>query len=268
MMIAPITDSFEHAMQGLEAGLRVQHIATFDLRTCSISDSAAAVLNDPSLVDFDQIPVRDKAGCIVGVLNRTTGSVAGDVSARMQQLDESLLVPAEAPLISFIRLTEAAPYRLVLNENGIKGIITRSDLLKLPVRLLAFAFVTHLETLMANVIRTRYRPDDESWLALLSEGRRRKIARKRQILKSQRMEPTLLELTDFRDKREIVPHVFALGDDFTGDVKDLERLRNTVAHAGTFIGDDAEARAFAQRIRAAEKWIDKLQEFIATRTRE
>lgn len=267
-MMTPIPDGFDHTMQGLEAGLRVLHIATFDLRTCSIDDSVVAVLNDPLLVDFDQIPVRDKTGSLVGVLGRITGAVAGNASDRMQRLDESLLVPAEAPLMSFIRLAGTAPYRLVLTEHGIDGIVTRSDLLKLPVRLLAFAFVTHLETLMASVIRTEYRPDDEHWLDLLSEGRRQKIAEKRETLKMQRLEPALVELTDFCDKRDVVQKVSALGDSFHPDMKEIEQLRNTVAHAGTFIGDDAEARVFTERIETAEKWIGILRGLIATRTGE
>ncbi len=266
--MTPIPDTFDHTMQGLEAGLRVLHIATFDLRTCSIDDSVAAVLNDPSLADFDQIPVRDKAGHLVGVLDRITGSVAGKASDRMHRLDESLLVPAEAPLMSFIRLAGTAPYRLVLTEHGINGIVTRSDLLKLPIRLLAFAFVTHLETLMASVIGTEYGLDDERWLELLSEGRRRKIAEKREMLRRRRLEPALLELTDFCDKRDVVKETVALEASFDADMRDIEHLRNVLAHGGIFVSSDAEARALAKRIERAEKWIGALREVIAGRAGE
>jgi CBS domain-containing protein len=258
----PIADTFELTMHGLEAGLRVQHIAAFDLQTCSVADSGAAILADKSFMDFDQIPVRDNAGRIVGVLNRTDRPVVGNASDTMQQLDDSLLVPAEAPLISFIRLAGAAPYKLVLNENGIRGIVTRSDLLKLPVRLLAFAFVTHLETLMADLIRKKYPPADECWIDLLSEGRRKKVAEKREALKGSRLEIDLLELTDFCDKRQIVKKIFGLGSDFVGDAQAAEELRNQLAHAATFIENDAEAREFALKIQKAEKWIKKLQTII------
>lgn len=266
----PLTDTFDYTMQGLEAGLLVRHIATFDLRTCSIDDSVVAVLGDPALADFDQIAVRDNSGYVVGVLGRTTESesVADKVSDRMQRLDESVLVPAGAPLMSFIRLAGTAPYRLVLTEQGIEGIVTRSDLLKLPVRLLAFAFVTHLETLMAGVIATQYRPDDERWLQLLSEGRRQKIADKRETLKRRRLEPALLELTDFCDKRDVVKETVALEASFDADMRDIEHLRNVLAHGGTFVRSDAEARALAEQIERAEKWIGALRKVIADRAGE
>jgi CBS domain-containing protein len=263
----PISDTFECTMLGLEAGLHVHHIAEFDLRTCSINDSAMAVLADRAFADFEHIPVRDDAGHIVGVLNRSAQAIVGNASETMQQLDESLLVAAEAPLMSFVRLAGTVPYKLVLNENGIRGIVTRSDLLKLPVRLVAFAFVTHLEALMADVIRTRNQQGDESWLEFLSEGRRKKVTEKRDTLKGSRMELDLLEFTEFCDKRQIVKKISSLGRDFIDETEDLEKLRDQIAHAATFISSDKDAREFALKIQNAEKWMAKLQELVNQKDR-
>lgn len=265
-MTDPFADTFDRTMQGLEAGLRVHHIATFGLRTCSIDDSAPTVLSDPSLADFDQIPVRDGTGTLVGVLDRPARCVAGNALTLMRPLDESVLIPSEAPLMSFIRVAGIVPYRLVLTEHGIEGIITRSDLLRLPVRLLAFAYVTHLETLMASVIRSKCGFDHERWLGLLSEGRRQKVTDKQRTLKRQRLDPALLELTEFCDKRDVVQQLWGIAGTFCPDMGEIEELRNTVAHAGTFIGDDAEARAFAERIQKAESWIRVLRDLIEDRT--
>lgn len=260
--MTPVADSFDLTMLGLEAGLRVQHIAAFDLQTCSINDAAAVVLANRSLADFDQIPVRDNDGLVVGILRRATEPIVGNVSDVMQQLDESLLVSAEAPLMSFIRLAGSAPYKLVLNENGIKGIVTRSDLLKLPVRLLAFAFVTHLETIMAGTIRTKYPFGNESWLELLLPARQQKVASKGKSLRGARIELDLLELTDFCDKRDIVRKMFGFGEEFIDEAKEIEGLRNQIAHAATFISNGGDAREFALKLQKAEKWMSKLQELI------
>ena len=261
-MVKSVQDNFDLTMAGLEAGLLVRHIATFDLRTCSVDDPAIEVLDDPFLSDFDYIPVRGKAGSIVGVLGRVVQPVAGHVAGVMRTLEESLVVSAAAPLISFVRMAGTAPYKLVLTESGIEGIVTRSDLLKLPVRLLLFALVTHLEMLMSEVIRTRYRSGDETWLDVLSEGRRDKVTDKRAELKRLRREPELLELTDFCDKRDIVEALAALGATFDGEMKDIELLRNTLAHAGTFINDDNELHLLSRNVEAAEKWIAQLRSVI------
>lgn len=52
-------------MAGLESGFRVLHIAAFGLQTCGPDSNAREKLNDPSLKDFDHIPVK-AGGRIVG----------------------------------------------------------------------------------------------------------------------------------------------------------------------------------------------------------
>ena len=93
---------FERAMQALEAALHVEYIATFDLVTCSVADTAQRVLENPSLSDFDQIPVRDEVGLIVRVLHRSEGQVAGLARDVMSGLEESLVIAAEDSLIWFV----------------------------------------------------------------------------------------------------------------------------------------------------------------------
>jgi hypothetical protein len=186
----------------------------------------------------------------------------------MQRLDDSILASGDAPLMSFIRVAGTAPYQLVLTEHGIVGIVTRSDLLRLPVRLLAFAFVTHLETLMGQVIRTRYQQGDDGWLERLNDSRRQKVLEKKEKYKEQRMDLDLLEYTDFCDKRDVVRRVRGEANDFVKDLEKIEKLRNSLAHAGEFVRDDAGARAFAELIASAEKWIGRLEEYVASRTRE
>jgi hypothetical protein len=57
-MSAIATDVFDGAMQALEAGFRVLHIATFDLRTCATGDDTEQILGAPELAGFDHIPVQ------------------------------------------------------------------------------------------------------------------------------------------------------------------------------------------------------------------
>jgi hypothetical protein len=258
--MTPPLDSFSLTMSGLEAGLRVHHIAASNLKTCSIGDSLAAVLADASFADFDQIPVRDDSKRIVGVLLRAKNTDSEKVAEAMELLDESLLVSAEAPLMSFIRIAGTIPYKLVLNQDGIKGIVTRSDLLKLPVRLLAFAGVTHLESLMVELIRTKHKHGDDSWLRLLGGKRQEKIRWKEKKLRRSRMEIDLLELTDFCDKRELVRQIADPGPNFADDLVRAEDLRNQIAHAATFIVSDSDASGFALQLQMIEQWIQTLQQ--------
>src|SRR6266550_170508 len=125
---------FEMTMQGLETGLQVQHIATLGqkLRTCQIDDKRdiATLFADSQFDGFDYIPVR-KGNSIIGVISRED---KGNIDKNnLQRLDESNLISAQEPLTRFIPLMAITSYRLVLQGASIQGIVTRSDLLKLPV---------------------------------------------------------------------------------------------------------------------------------------
>jgi hypothetical protein len=255
-------DVFDGAMQGLEAGFRVLHIATFDLKTCRASDDLERTLDNPELAGFDHIPVQQDSG-VVGLLERQAGRGSGPVSRHMRQIDPSYLVAAEAPLRAFIPLVGENPYWLVVRVAGIQGIVTRSDLLKLPVRLHIFTLVTHLETVMADVIRGHSRSDN--WLDRLGDLRRRKIRERQRRLQSKSLDPPLVELTDFYDKTIIVEKLLHLGKDFTEALDSIRDLRNKVAHGVTFVNNNADVRRFVERMSAAEKWIARLRASLAPR---
>jgi predicted transcriptional regulator len=162
---------FEHTLTGLELGLQVHHIATYGLVTCAPDDLVDVVFSE--YPEFDQIPVKNGQE-VIGVLERECSEI-GKVKHQMRNLDDGILVAANEPLLDFMPLMADIPfYRLVLTGSRINGIVTRSDLLKLPVRLLGFAMVTNLELMMQEVIQHQL-PDDQVWMALLSNNRREKV---------------------------------------------------------------------------------------------
>lgn len=246
--------TFENTLIGLSSGLQVRHIATFGLETCAQNEHTADVLS--RFPEFDQIPVKD-AECIVGVVERSDNS-GGIVRDRMRRLDDGILVSTDEPLLDFIPLMANPPfYRLILKGTRIDGIVTRSDLLKLPVRLLSFALVTHLELVMMEIISQELLNDDD-WLALLSEGRQKKIKDKHEEYRRKRMDPPLLELTDYCDKKTIMKKRFGLGTKFDDDLKDVEKLRNLIAHAANYAPSEAELQAFIKNLQKAQHWIKEL----------
>ena len=163
-------DDFQTTISALEKGLQVQHIATFPFEECKYGDDIEVVLATEHLLSFDQIPVR-YSNSIVGIVEREKClSQRGAVGTYMTRLDNSVLFAAETPLMDFI--TNEALYRLVLRGSKIEGIITRSDLIKLPVRLLAFSLVTHVEALLNRIIRATGEKDEVLLSYLLLERRK------------------------------------------------------------------------------------------------
>jgi hypothetical protein len=250
-------------MRGLEVGLTVGDIATVGFDSCGVSDAAADVLASSGFSLYDAIPVRDD-GRVVGVVERRESAALGQqVAAVMRRLDDSLLVSAQEPLKRFIPLLAATPYRLVVDDARILGIVTRSDVHKLPVRLLTFAIVTHLELLMAELITTS-RPNDV-WVEGLAPARRARFDEKRMQLRSANFDPPLIELTDFCDKRDLLlPLVrgrIGIGNNKAKtELRRIEELRNKVAHAAGFATDRDEFDRFVSTFESAEMWIRRLNE--------
>jgi hypothetical protein len=251
---------FDLTMRGLEAGLRVGDIATFGVRTCETSASLEEVLADPDLKSFDAIPVR-ALDRVVGVVERLAVPSTGTVQDHMRRLDDDILVAADVPLKSFIRLLLNDPYRLVVRGARIEGIVTQSDVHKLPVRLLVFAHITHLEMTMAALIGREFTGDD--WLGLFPRRRRDRVLGKLRLLQQRRLDPILVELTDFGDKRRILTEggLLGSGDDCAraeAELERIEQLRNVVAHAATFARTGAEFADFVELLNLTETWIGTL----------
>lgn len=256
-MTAIVTDILGQTLRGLEAGFQVRHIASFDLAWCDVDDDLDSVVGNPRFEGFDHIPVR-RGFEIVGVIEPSRTGDAGRIEDAMQPIVDSMLVSGDEPLAWLVRRITDVPYRLVVTGSTINGIVTRSDVHKLPVRLLTFAMVTHLEMTMATMIRQRC-PTDPEWFGLLKDGRQAKVKEKYERQRADRIDPSLLELTDFCDKRRIVKMLYGLSREFESHLIQIEKLRNSVAHAASYAADAGELACFVRRFKLAERWISELE---------
>jgi hypothetical protein len=254
-------DIFDLTMKGLETGLNVGDIATYGFLFCGADEDAAEVMGRPDYLPFDCVPVRDEDR-VVGVLERNGRVAPGAARENMRRLDDGLLVSSDEPLKRFLPLLVDCPHRLVVRGARIEGIVTSSDVHKLPVRLLAFALVTHLEMTMAAVITRNSENDD--WVELLNETRRMKVTTKFEQLRTANFDPPLIEVTDFCDKRDVLAKEGILSvPSKTKAVKDFERieeLRNSVAHAATYAQSEAQLAEFVDLLELTESWIGRLSQ--------
>ena len=147
----------------------------------------------------------------------------------------------------------------VVEGNAIGGIVTRSDLLKLPVRLVLFAFLTHLEATMTSVIRTLCRHD--SWENHLTPARAARLREELEKGTAKNVYADMLSFTQWCDKRDILADV--LPEDvrgskrkFVSDLKNLEKLRDRVMHANEYLTD---AQGLSEMVRCAEGWTVRLR---------
>jgi hypothetical protein len=258
---------FKFMMLGLERGLQVVHITTpaDQLQCCQHDEEIEVVLNRSDLLQFDQIPVQEQ-GVIIGLVRKLTvpSSAKGLAREHMQPLGESILVSADAPLLEYI--LNSTLDRLVIRGTKIHGLVTRSDLLKLPVTLLGFALVTHIEVVMLTMIRD-IGISKQVWWKYLGPESKKDIRKFYNRLTDKRSDPDPLELTTFADKRTILEHLATeetyasrLPDkESINQLEEIRKFRNTIAHTGGKVDSPDTIQELIDRLRLTQNWIERWQ---------
>jgi len=248
--MSEIRELFESTFHALDRSLTVALITEWDLITCA--DETTALQRFSEREDISQVPVRNGKG-IIGVWYRADG---------FQPLNETMLLSEATPISQFILLPGA--FRLVLQRGTIGGIVTRSDLNKLPVRLLAFGLITHLEIQMACLIEQRY-PSD-SWLDRLDVSRRKEIEKRFQRDSAGpdwEGRTTRLGCTDFPDKFQILAKESDFGTDLAAVKKEMNLLRRKLAHSDDYVWDDEPLETFCRRYQLTQEWVTRFHGLLA-----
>ena len=240
--------------QALHVGLTVDLISTLvvDLKTCTPHELISDVIQR-SPDDFDFLPVVDENDRFVGmfhVADHRNLRTLGTVWQCYTPLSEEYLIGADASILDFVLDADERQCRLVVSGTKIVGLVSSSDLQKLPVRAALFALITGFEITMAQLIKTRY-PIDSDWMHLLSTGRQRKIEEEKMKAKADDGYVDSLLFTQFCDKRDILKQLFP-AEQHGSVVKTLiriEDLRNSIAHANEYASSPSQAKGVCQIVR-------------------
>jgi CBS domain-containing protein len=261
IVMAGLDTELEAALKAMEASFHVRLISTFepDLVWAPAESNATSWLaeNNP---DFDQFPVKGSDGA-VGILLRQGDHKGKTVREAMQPLREGLIVSADMPIADLIPHLRDSHHRLVLRGGRIDGLVTQSDLLKLPVRMLLFGLVNHLELSLRALIRARIPMSD--WRKFVGPSRRKEIDEDINTLKKARFEPDPLEFTNLSDVVKIIANQPFLPDGFSREMDVIRRLRNDIAHAKTYISSAGDVRKFVDCFNSIYHWIDHISRMLS-----
>jgi hypothetical protein len=250
----PAADVFEQ----LHVGLAVSLIATpkSAFVTCRRDEPLSDVVAR-NTEKFDHMPVVDSTtNTIIGVVPLSAyydaPSPAGTIADHMARLSEHHLIGANASILSFVLSADERPFRLVVSDSGIVGLVSLSDIQALPVRACLFSLVTGLELTMSRTIDVTFGASDD-WKASLSEARQEKL--KGEIERATRAGGIVSQLlfTQFADKITILKKsVFKDRPDKPETVRQLqaiEALRNRMAHANDYAPDNSRATRVCAQVR-------------------
>jgi len=248
------------ALLAMEASFHVRLIGTFapDLIWAPVDAEATRWLADNG-PDYDQFPVR-RGDAAVGVLLRQGDHRGKRVMEAMQPLSDGLIVSSHMPIADLIPELGEGHYRLILRGSRIDGLVTQSDLLKLPVRMLLFGLISHLEICLRALVRER--APWPTWLELLKPHRRETVIARLAGLKNMRLEPDPLEFTDFSDVLHVLARQPDLAGGFEAEAETIRKLRNDIAHSKTYITSPADIRRFVDQFAFVRAWIDSVSQML------
>jgi hypothetical protein len=246
----------------LHSGLTVKLVATprDELKTCKKTELVSEVFANSD--DFDFIPVLDGpsnqlqfVGLFPAADLRKRGIAEGSVSSFYLPIAEEYLIGADASILDFVLQADSHPCQLVVSGAQIVGLVTLSDLQRLPVRAALFALITGFEMSMTDFIKAAL-PHEKAWMALLKSTRVEKI--QQQIARADAKDAFVdaLLYTQFCDKAEILKQSVSVDMSnlaFERLLRDFEALRNNLAHANEYAASPDEAKHVCSLVRELVK---------------
>ena len=151
---------------------------------------------------------------------------------------------ANASILEFVLHADCHPCRFIVAGGRISGLVTLSDLQRLPVRMTLFALLTGFEMTLIEAIKRRY-PEEKQWLSLLPQYRQGGVRRAIRRARARDNFVHGLYATNLFDKRLIVQHLPYFGDggeDLARELRDIKCLRDQIAHADNFALTPERAR--------------------------
>ena len=237
------------ALEGVQRGLTVESIMTprDRLMTCRRGDSVRELMSR-NTGRYSFLPVLDEKDGILGLYRAEQwfGREPLDqpIGAEFVPFAETLVVGADATIIEFLTFAHEQPTKLVVSGHCVAGLVSLSDLQQLPVRAALFTLITSLEIVMADWIEAQWPDDPESWLTLLSPGRRKKVLERIEDFKNSDSFVGEVLCTEFKDKCTIIrkrASIPASQNQMERDFSAIRDLRDRLAHASHYAQSPQEA---------------------------
>ena len=227
---------------------------------CEIYDSANEVKNLMLQRDFDILGVR-KNDIVVGYVRRQDLEY-DSIEKYMVEFDIDNVISDSTPIAELLELLTKNGHMFILTKNKISGIVAKADINKPIVRIYLFGIISLFELHLNYWIVRHY--GIEGWQSLVGNNRlatAQNLFRERQ---GQNLELTLLECLQLCDKREILRQTdqfrktFGYSKNkFESLLKDIEKIRNEIAHSQSSIIANLAWQDFVSRIDEVKSFLSQ-----------
>lgn len=194
--------------------------------------------------DFDVVGVR-KNGVTAGYVS-ADDLRQGPCGQYIQPFSGTLVMEGATPMHLVITALDDLTRVFVTELGTVAGIVTRQDIEKPAARMWLFGVITLIETALGRLIEEYY--PKEQWRPLLTEARVEKAVNLQQERRRRHQRVDLIDCLCFADKGRIMsrnPEIrqqfgFVSRNEATKALKNIERLRNNLAHMQDIVDDNWE----------------------------
>jgi hypothetical protein len=228
-----------------------------ELATCKLDETAEQV-NSRNPNRFSFFPVTCDNDGIIGLYDASRWFDAKapptPIKGDFLHLSEDIVIGADASIVEFVRHADQTPTKLVVLGDKFGGLVSLSDLQKLPVRAALFTMITSLEIALAKAIESAM-PEPSSWMAKLTDNRRAILEGeiKKAVISDAFVDAIFF--TQFSDKADIFIKAKLLSHSRKKLVKifkSIRNLRDAVAHGNTYAETPEKARRVCETVRQIE----------------
>lgn len=138
--------------------ITVKYITEFELKTAKINENSSVVKKRMIKYDFDIMPLISN-NKIIGYIKQSD-LTKGVCSKFIKKINPEDILAESTPILEVLLLFKNRDWLFVKSGNEIKGIVTRGDLRKAPVRMFLFLIVNLLEMHITRLIRKYCKQED------------------------------------------------------------------------------------------------------------
>lgn len=249
-------DASLDALKQVQGSLKVElmMVPRGSFETCT-PDETAAQVHARNPLQFSYFPVVNADERVIGLYHAerwfTEEAPDTPISNHFTPLSEDIVIGADASIFDFVMQADTHPTNLVVSGNQIAGLVSLSDLQKLPVRASLFALITSLEMAMALTIEKRW-PQPQDWMAFLSDGRKDKLLAEVAEAKARDGFVSEIAFAQLSDKADIIRKARLLpptGGEVKKRFRAIRGLRDDVAHANNYAATPDAAKLVCEVVR-------------------
>jgi len=262
---AALAGDYDANLAELEERAPVRLISTMHGLTVAFTDEpASAAASRADEHRFDHLPVRNReSGQIVGLFERSVKFLPESVvGAVMRPPANETLISADTPLLRFLYTADISPCRLVLDGMEITGLVTLSDIQRLPVRTVLFGLFIHFEILLTQALR-KVIGEDRQPFHLLSHERAKKAEEQWKVFVESGLDRDAYSALLLADKKALAKTVQLGGASksrIEAEFSAIEKhLRDPIAHGSEYARTREKALATIKAARFLRNWIAVLK---------